>query len=398
MPRNTTNCRNADRDQHDDQQQQRSTSRGSLVALLLLGDQLLLGLGLSTMRTGTGPCTAARRRRRAGGGAPKARAAPARLAAPAQALRRLLVARLRLGRSRGWSRCRAGAAACGWTLRLPPRRNSGHAPEPAPDEVQRTSAQHRSTLERPPAARICVNRASNLLSSTWRTDNLHNRPTIAGPALFLSPAEYIDCDHPASAPRPRRSPARIADPAEQARAALSRPCATASATTPMSTTPTGRPTAPRACWRKPPAYCVGKAALYVALCRAFGIPARIGLADVKNHLATPRLLEAVGTDLFAYHGYVEIMPAGAGSRRRRRSTSRLCQKLGVPPLDFRRRGRRADAAVRRGRPRVHELRRAARHVLRRAGEIPDRGMRSSIRSSASPAACAATWKQEARRR
>src|SRR6185437_4105670 len=43
------------------------------------------------------------------------------------------------------------------------------------------------------------------------------------------------------------------------------------------------------------AYCVGKASLYVALCRAAGIPARLGLADVKNHLATPRLIDAVGT-------------------------------------------------------------------------------------------------------
>ena len=68
-------------------------------------------------------------------------------------------------------------------------------------------------------------------------------------------------------------------------------------------------------------YCVGKASLYVALCRAAGIPARLGLADVKNHLATPRLLETVGTDVFAYHGYVEIMPGENGSRRRRRSTS-----------------------------------------------------------------------------
>ena len=82
------------------------------------------------------------------------------------------------------------------------------------------------------------------------------------------------------------------------------------------------------------AYCVGKAALYVAFCRAVGIPARIGLADVKNHLATPRLLEAVGTDVFAYHGYVEVMPArrlGQGDADVQRL---LCEKLGVPPLDF----------------------------------------------------------------
>ena len=81
------------------------------------------------------------------------------------------------------------------------------------------------------------------------------------------------------------------------------------------------------------AYCVGKAALYVALCRAVGIPARIGLADVKNHLATPRLLEAVGTDSSPITAMWNFA-GGAGSRLRRRSTRRLCDKLGVPPLDF----------------------------------------------------------------
>jgi len=54
-------------------------------------------------------------------------------------------------------------------------------------------------------------------------------------------------------------------------------------------------------------YCVGKASLYVALCRTVGIPARLGLADVKNHLATPRLLEMVGTEVFAYQ-YREPRP------------------------------------------------------------------------------------------
>jgi transglutaminase-like putative cysteine protease len=82
------------------------------------------------------------------------------------------------------------------------------------------------------------------------------------------------------------------------------------------------------------AYCVGKASLYVALCRASGIPARLGLADVKNHLATPRLLEAVGTDVFAYHGYVEIMPADRWIKATPTFNVSLCQKLGVPPLEF----------------------------------------------------------------
>jgi transglutaminase-like putative cysteine protease len=37
-------------------------------------------------------------------------------------------------------------------------------------------------------------------------------------------------------------------------------------------------------------YCVSKASLGAALARAAGIPARIAFADVRNHLASPRLL------------------------------------------------------------------------------------------------------------
>ena len=36
-------------------------------------------------------------------------------------------------------------------------------------------------------------------------------------------------------------------------------------------------------------FCVGKSALYAACARAIGIPARVGFADVRNHLTTPRL-------------------------------------------------------------------------------------------------------------
>ena len=38
-------------------------------------------------------------------------------------------------------------------------------------------------------------------------------------------------------------------------------------------------------------YCVPKALLLAACARHCGIPARIGLADVRNHLSSPRLLE-----------------------------------------------------------------------------------------------------------
>src|SRR6187549_3483355 len=53
-------------------------------------------------------------------------------------------------------------------------------------------------------------------------------------------------------------------------------------------------------------FCVGKASLLAACARAAGIEARVGFADVKNHLTTPRLAETMGSDLFIYHGYSDL--------------------------------------------------------------------------------------------
>ena len=53
-------------------------------------------------------------------------------------------------------------------------------------------------------------------------------------------------------------------------------------------------------------FCVPKASLLCALGRACSIPSRIGLADVRNHLATKQLIEFIGSDLFAYHGFAEF--------------------------------------------------------------------------------------------
>ena len=53
-------------------------------------------------------------------------------------------------------------------------------------------------------------------------------------------------------------------------------------------------------------YCVQKAVLLAALARAIGIPARLGFADTRNHLALKKLVEQMGTNLFIYHGYDEL--------------------------------------------------------------------------------------------
>ncbi|WP_341229461.1 transglutaminase-like domain-containing protein [Nocardioides salarius] len=55
------------------------------------------------------------------------------------------------------------------------------------------------------------------------------------------------------------------------------------------------------------AYCVPKAVLLTAVLRAVGIPARLGFADVRNHLQTDTLRAVMGgTDLFVYRGYCSV--------------------------------------------------------------------------------------------
>src|SRR6266853_5962024 len=44
-------------------------------------------------------------------------------------------------------------------------------------------------------------------------------------------------------------------------------------------------------------YCVNKAGLMAAVCRAAGIPARVGYADVRNHMTTKRLSDLMGNDV-----------------------------------------------------------------------------------------------------
>lgn len=81
-------------------------------------------------------------------------------------------------------------------------------------------------------------------------------------------------------------------------------------------------------------YCVGKASLYAAACRIHGIPARVGFADVRNHLTTEKLSQSMGTDLFTWHGFAEVYVDGAWRKATPTFNATLCAKIGVAPLDF----------------------------------------------------------------
>lgn len=81
-------------------------------------------------------------------------------------------------------------------------------------------------------------------------------------------------------------------------------------------------------------YCVSKAILLTALLRSVNIPARLGFADVVNHLSSKKLLERMGTNIFYYHGYVEVFLNDRWVIATPAFDSNLCEIAGIPPLEF----------------------------------------------------------------
>jgi transglutaminase-like putative cysteine protease len=83
-------------------------------------------------------------------------------------------------------------------------------------------------------------------------------------------------------------------------------------------------------------WCVSKAVLLAAACRSVGIPARLGFADVRNHLSTARLREHMQTEIFYWHGYTVIL-VDEDARWVKATPAfnvELCEKFGFLPLDF----------------------------------------------------------------
>ncbi|MFT4564952.1 MAG: transglutaminase-like putative cysteine protease [Gammaproteobacteria bacterium] len=81
-------------------------------------------------------------------------------------------------------------------------------------------------------------------------------------------------------------------------------------------------------------WCVNKAVLLAASCRAIGIPAQLGYADVRNHLSTERMRKQMGTDLFVWHGYTAILLDGEWVKATPAFNVELCEKFRLKPLEF----------------------------------------------------------------
>ncbi len=82
-------------------------------------------------------------------------------------------------------------------------------------------------------------------------------------------------------------------------------------------------------------FCIPKAVLLSASARAVGVPARLGFADVRNHLASARLLEVMGgNDVFAWHAFSEFWLDGRWVKATPAFNIELCERFGVRPLEF----------------------------------------------------------------
>ena len=83
-------------------------------------------------------------------------------------------------------------------------------------------------------------------------------------------------------------------------------------------------------------WCVAKAILLAGCCRFLGIPARLGFADVRNHLTTARLRELMKTDLFFWHGYTSICLGGTWVKATPAFNIELCEAVPAETSRFRR--------------------------------------------------------------
>jgi transglutaminase-like putative cysteine protease len=82
-------------------------------------------------------------------------------------------------------------------------------------------------------------------------------------------------------------------------------------------------------------YCIPKSVLLAAAARAVGIPARLGYADVRNHLNSEKLRQRMGgSDLFVWHGYTELFIDGRWVKVSSAFNIELCERFGLKPLEF----------------------------------------------------------------
>jgi transglutaminase-like putative cysteine protease len=80
-------------------------------------------------------------------------------------------------------------------------------------------------------------------------------------------------------------------------------------------------------------FCLHKAILYAAACRAARVPCRILAATVRNHVSSPSIQALVGGDIFL-HWYNEVLLDGRWLTAAPIFNALTCKLYGIAPLEF----------------------------------------------------------------
>jgi transglutaminase-like putative cysteine protease len=153
------------------------------------------------------------------------------------------------------------------------------------------------------------------------------------PDAYCQPGRFVDSNHPDVIAFARRAGAGASDPTDAA-IRLYYAVRDEIRYDPYGVTLEPDEFTASRCLARGAGFCITKAALLAACARAIDIPARLGYADVRNHLATAKLLERLGTDLFTYHGYTDLWLDGQWVKATPAFNLSLCEKFRVLPLEF----------------------------------------------------------------
>jgi len=82
------------------------------------------------------------------------------------------------------------------------------------------------------------------------------------------------------------------------------------------------------------AFCIPKAIVLAAAARAANIPARLGFANLINHLMGKELKQLLQTNLIAWHGYAELYIDHQWIKVTPAFNADLCKHLNVPSVEF----------------------------------------------------------------
>jgi transglutaminase-like putative cysteine protease len=150
---------------------------------------------------------------------------------------------------------------------------------------------------------------------------------------YLRPGRYVDSDAPAVVEFARRSCGEETDEVSRA-VSLYNAVRDTIIYTPYFDFQSEDTYRASTCLIRGSGFCVAKAALLAAAARVVGIPARVGYADVRNHLCTRRLRSLMGTDIFYYHSYAELLLRGKWVKATPAFDRGLCERFRVRTLEF----------------------------------------------------------------